>query len=160
MVAIGPVPCHHLQGQTGAWPAFGWSIWCVMPQAAPARKIPPKRILVVDDEPQVADTIRMVLKMGGHQVEVAQAADRALDLFKASRHDLVISDLSLGKMDGLELARLIRELVPKQPIVLITAYAESVRLQNERLGNVDYILGKPFSIDQLQEILAKIFPPA
>ena len=130
-----------------------------MPQSGSARKIPPRRILVVDDEPQVADTIRMVLKLGGHKVEVADGADRALELYRASPHDLVVTDLSLGSVDGLELARRIREIDPKQPIVLITAYAESVRLQGDRLGNVDHILGKPFAIDQLQEILVKVFPP-
>ena len=122
------------------------------------KKIPPKRILVVDDEPQVADTLRMVLTYGGHSVEIAEDAVRALSMFEAGKYDLVITDFALGKMNGLDLARAIKGRSAGQPIMLITAYAESVAMGEERLTNIDFLLGKPFSLEQLQKGLDKIFP--
>ena len=122
------------------------------------RKIPAKRILVVDDEPQVAETIRMVLTYGGHSVEIAEDGNLALRKFEAGKYDLIITDFALGKMNGLELARTIKSRSATQPIMLITAYAESVAMGEERLVNIDFLLGKPFSLDQLQEGLKKIFP--
>ena len=61
---------------------------------------PARRILVVDDEPQVAAAIRMVLVHAGHQVEVAGDAESALSMFEAGKHDLVTTDFSLPKSDG------------------------------------------------------------
>ena len=122
-------------------------------------KIPPKQILVVDDEPAVAETIRMVLAISGHKVEIAGSAEEALTRFEAGKYDLVVTDLSLPKMDGLDFARAIKERAPTQPIILITAYAESMGGESKRLQNVDALMGKPFSLQQLQEALQKIFPP-
>jgi len=117
----------------------------------------PKRILVVDDEPAVADTIRMVLAFHGHSVEVADAAETALTRFEPGKYDLVVTDLSLPRMDGLALAEAIKQRAPTQPIILITAYAESIQSDKERLSKVDFLMGKPFSLEQLQGALKKIF---
>jgi two-component system, OmpR family, response regulator VicR len=129
-----------------------------MPIDSKPRKIPAKRILVVDDEPQVAETIRMVLTYGGHSVEIAEDGNLALSKFEAGKYDLIITDFALGKMNGLELARTIKSRSATQPIMLITAYAESVAMGEDRLANIDFLLGKPFSLEQLQEGLKKIFP--
>jgi CheY-like chemotaxis protein len=129
-----------------------------MSGTAISRKIPAKRILVVDDEPQVAETIRMVLMMGGHTVEVSESAIKALEVYAPGKYDLVISDYSLGKMNGLELARAIKEKCATQPFILITAYAESMALKKDGLVNVDYLMGKPFPLTQLQEALETVFP--
>jgi len=131
-----------------------------MPEETQLKKIPPKRILVVDDEPQVAQTIRMVLTYGGHTVEIAEDGNGALAKFEPGKFDLIISDFALGKMNGLELARIVKQRTPGQKFMLITAYAESVAMGPERLSNIDFLLGKPFSLEQLQEGLTKIFPPA
>ncbi len=131
-----------------------------MAEPKPAVAIPPKRILVVDDEPAVADTIRMVLAFRGHKVEVADSAEAALNVFAAGKYDLVITDLSLPKMDGLNLAGAIKERAPKQPIILVTAYAESIQGDKERLAKIDFLMGKPFSLEQLQEGLVKVFAAA
>jgi CheY-like chemotaxis protein len=123
-----------------------------------SRKIPAKRILVVDDEPQVADTIRMVLVMSGHKVDVTESASQALGVYEPGKYDLVISDYSLGKMNGLDLARLIKEKCATQPFILITAYAETMALKKEGLIHVDFLMGKPFPLTQLQEALEAVFP--
>jgi CheY-like chemotaxis protein len=131
-----------------------------MSRAVNSGMIPPKRILVVDDEPQVADTIRMVLALSGHTIEVADSADKALALYEPGKYDLIISDYSLGKMNGLQMAREIKSRSVNQPIILITAYAESMAMQKELLTDIDFMLGKPFALNQLHEALTTVFAGA
>ena len=79
-------------------------------------------------------------------------------MFEAGKYDLVISDFSLGKMNGLALARLIKERAPKQPIILITAYAETMAMKQDELADISFLLGKPFALGELQTALEAIFP--
>jgi DNA-binding response OmpR family regulator len=106
--------------------------------------ISPKRILLVEDDLLVAHTLRMVLVVDGHQVEIAGDAETALDMFDPARYDLVITDFSLPNKDGLELAVAIKNRGPSRPIILITAYAEAVNGMG-RVTNIDALLGKPIS---------------
>jgi CheY-like chemotaxis protein len=117
---------------------------------------PPLRILVVDDEPMVASTIKLVLEFKGHQVDVAEDAESAVTVFEPGKYGLVITDLKLHAMDGLDLAREIRKRASTQPIILLTAYAESIKGDKARLANVDCVLGKPFSVQQLQDALTNV----
>ena len=118
--------------------------------------IPPKRILIVEDDLVLAQTVRVALALEGHQVEVAGDGEQALAMFEASPPDLVVADFQLPKMDGLELAQGLKERAPWCPIILITAYAEAV-LRTGTVSNVDMVLGKPFSRAQLGAALRKVF---
>jgi CheY-like chemotaxis protein len=118
--------------------------------------IPSKRILVVEDELLVAQTIRMALAADGHKVEIAANGEQALAMFAAGEYELVVTDFQLGKMDGLELAQAVKERVPTCPTILITAYAETV-LRGGKVSNVDHLLGKPFSLTELHRALRKVF---
>jgi CheY-like chemotaxis protein len=129
-----------------------------MSGTAISRKIPAKRILVVDDEPQVAETIRMVLVMSGHSVEIKESAGQALEAYEVGKYDLIISDFSLGKMNGLEFARQIKQKCATQRFILITAYAETMALKTDGMGDVDYLMSKPFPLSQLQDALETVFP--
>jgi|SRR5271169_364617 len=122
-----------------------------------SQPLPPKRILVVEDELVLSQTVRVALTLEGHKVEIAADAEQALALLETGGHDLVIADFKLPKMDGLELAQAIKERAPACPIILITAYAEAV-LRTGNVSNVDNLLGKPFSMAQLHGALSKIFP--
>ncbi len=119
---------------------------------------PPKRILVVEDDQLLAHMIEVALKADGHEVQVAQNAEQAVKLAEASPHDLVITDFVLPKMDGLDLAELLKRLSPATPILLITAYAERIQPQMGKVSNIDALLKKPFFVGQLQEAIAKFFP--
>jgi CheY-like chemotaxis protein len=129
-----------------------------MSRTAVPQKIPRKRILVVDDEPQVATTIKMVLSLSGHTVEIVDDAEKALAAFEIGKYDLIVTDQSLGKMTGLQLAHAIKERSAAQPIILVTAYAESMAMEKDGLADVDHLMGKPFSLDELQAALEAIFP--
>jgi CheY-like chemotaxis protein len=103
-----------------------------------------QRILVVDDEPMVCDSVRMMLVGDGHEVETAGSGEAALAIFEERRFDLVIVDYELPLMNGDKVAVAIKALDPNQPIVLITAYAEALQSAATPLPGVDLVISKPF----------------
>ena len=110
------------------------------------------RVLVVDDEPQITRVLRTVLTSQGYQVQTAAEGQSALNAFTEFRPELVITDLFMPHMDGLELCRRIRA-VSNVPIIVLSVKGEE-RSKVEALdsGADDYVT-KPFGID---ELLARI----
>jgi CheY-like chemotaxis protein len=117
------------------------------------RAITPRRILVVDDDQSVAQTMRLILKIDRHEVEIAEDGEQALSMFRAAPYDLVITDFKMANMDGLELARSLRLLRPGLPIILITAYMEALQSSKAALTDVNSLLGKPFSMEELRKAI-------
>ena len=120
----------------------------------------PRRILVVDDEPFVCDAVKMMLTFDGHIVETASNGKDALKLFEQSKFDLVITDFAMPSMKGDELAAAIKARVPGQPVVMITAYAEMLQASGNPLTGVDFVISKPFLLENLREAIAKVTPAA
>ncbi len=118
-------------------------------------KIVPRKILVVDDEPYVCDAVRMMLAFDGHQVETAANGKDALAMFSPGKYDLVITDYAMPAMKGDEFAAAIKSRAPSQPIVLITAYAEMLKSSDNPLVGVDFIVSKPFLLENLREAVEK-----
>jgi CheY-like chemotaxis protein len=114
-------------------------------------EILPRKILVVDDEPYVCDAVRMMLAFDGHKVETAANGKDALAIFSPGKYDLVISDYAMPGMKGDELAAAIKSRAPNQPFVLITAYAEMLKSSGNPLPGVDFIVSKPFLLENLRE---------
>jgi two-component system KDP operon response regulator KdpE len=107
-----------------------------------------KRILVVDDEPQITLVLRSGLAKHGYDVRVAAEGESALELFSAWPPDLVITDLSMPNMSGLELCRRLRAISPVPIIVLSVKADESVKIEALDAGADDYVT-KPFGIGEL-----------
>ncbi|HVA41016.1 MAG TPA: response regulator, partial [Candidatus Binataceae bacterium] len=109
-----------------------------------------QRILIVDDEPDMTDTCRRILGPAGYQCLISNRAQEALSLLGSERPDLLLTDLRMPEMDGMEMLRRAREIDPRMPVVLLTAHAtlESA-VAAVKAGAFDY-LAKPFSIDQLK----------
>jgi CheY-like chemotaxis protein len=120
--------------------------------------IEPRRILVVDDEPFVCDAVKMMLAFDGHQVDSAGSGKEALELFEKGKYDLVITDYAMPAMKGDELAVAIKSRAPAQPVVMITAYAEMLKASNNPLRGVDFIISKPFLLENLREAISKTTP--
>ena len=107
-----------------------------------------KQILVVDDEPQIAEIVTDYLRRDGFEAIVAGDGARALDLVRSRRPDLVILDLGLPRMDGMDVARAIRR-DSDLPIIMLTARVEEdSRLEGLEIGADDYVT-KPFSPREL-----------
>jgi DNA-binding response OmpR family regulator len=108
----------------------------------------PRKVLVVDDEPKIVQMVRLYLERDGHRVLVARDGPSALKVFQTESPDLVVLDLMLPGLDGLEVCRAIRR-ESDVPIVMLTARAEEVdKLIGLELGADDY-LTKPFSPREL-----------
>ena len=116
-----------------------------------------RQILVVDDEPAVCDAIKMMLQFDGHKVQTAHSAKEALALLEQATFDLVTTDYAMTGMKGDELAAIIKQRLPRQPIIMITAYAEMLKSTDEPL-QVDDIISKPFLLTDLREAVAKVLP--
>ena len=121
--------------------------------------IAPKSILVVDDDTGVAEALHMVLSMDGHKADTAGDGEAALVRCNGGAYDVVLTDFLMPGIDGLELARLIKERAPHTPVVLVTAHPEMVlRRHQPRLKHVDAVVVKPFTLEELNEALKVVFP--
>jgi len=116
------------------------------------------RILVVDDEPAVGDAIKMMLKFDGHEVQTASGSKEALSLLEQDKFDLIITDYSMPGMKGDELAAVIKQRLPHQPIIMISAYAEMLKSSGNPLTGVDFMLSKPFFMADLREAVTRVLP--
>jgi two-component system response regulator ResD len=103
-------------------------------------------VLVVDDEPTIAEIVARYLDRAGYRTRVARDGREAIELAESERPDLVVLDLMLPRMDGLEVMRRLRERVRDRiAVILLTAKGdESDRVIGLRLGADDYVV-KPFS---------------
>ena len=117
--------------------------------------ISPKRILVVDDEPLVCDAVKMTLEFDGHKIETAASGQAALAMFEKAKFDLVITDYEMPGMKGNELAERIKAINPKQPVVLLTAYAEMLAAKQTPVDAVDCVISKPFLLEDFRDAIAK-----
>jgi two-component system KDP operon response regulator KdpE len=107
-----------------------------------------RRILVVDDEPQITRVLRTSLSSQGYDIRVANDGETALEIMKDWTPDLVVTDLSMPNMDGLELCRRLRVASQVPIIVLSVRGEERTKVQALDAGADDYIT-KPFGIDEL-----------
>ena len=106
------------------------------------------RILIVDDEPQLARVLRTGLKTRGYEVRVAADGVSALETFGDWHPDLVVTDLAMPNLDGLELCRRLRSLSQLPIIVLSVRGEEKMKVEALDAGADDYIT-KPFGMDEL-----------
>jgi len=108
----------------------------------------PIKILVVDDEPQITKVLKTSLATEGFEVQAANDGQTALELFRSWKPQLVISDISMPQMDGVELCRRIRADSNIPLIVLSVIQEEKRKVEALDAGADDYIT-KPFGIDEL-----------
>ena len=98
----------------------------------PARK---RQILVVDDDAIVCETVMMILQIDGHVVHSANSGAQALALFEPGKFDLIITDFFMPAMTGEKLAAAIKTQSPTQPVVMLTAYPEKLKIFQGHAGD-------------------------
>ncbi len=118
----------------------------------------PVKILLLEDEVNVASVLQVVLREAGYEVMWANTGQQAVELLARTAFDLLVADLYLPDMDGLEVVRLARSQRPPVPVIVITGYSSvSSAIAALRLGTADY-LEKPFTeqeiIDCIRRVLA------
>ena len=113
------------------------------------------RILIVDDEPRILLLMKGLLKANGYEVETARDGAAALEIVKAGGVDIVITDLRMQPMDGMELFREVRAASPDIPVILLTAYASvETAIDAMKSGIFDY-LTKPFKVEDMLACLKR-----
>ena len=116
------------------------------------------RILVVDDEPEVGIMLKKFLIKKGHDVYTALNGEEALEVVKKERPHIVLLDIIMPKMDGIECLKHIREIDKEVGVIMITAVKqEEVGKHAMKLGAFDYIT-KPLSLKYLEDcLMVKLF---
>ena len=105
-------------------------------------------IMVVEDEPNIAEVVSLYLRRAGYQVQIVDNGRKALDLLKIQIPDLIILDLMLPEIDGIEITRWIRDKSDTPIIMLTSRRSEIDRIAGLELGADDYVV-KPFSPQEL-----------
>jgi len=146
---------------TGFFPAGSWNTQLHFPDSVLRSRVPaatPKvwRVLLVDDDPLVSDSIRRMLEFDQRQVHSVGTGAEALDVCQKERFDVVILDYLMPVMKGDALAVSLKERYPDLPIIMITADAEKLDPSAPRPQGVDIIMGKPFRFDELREAVSKL----
>lgn len=115
----------------------------------------PYRILVVDDEESIREFFEIMLKREGYEVISSVNGREALEALKKRHVDLVISDIQMPEMSGLELLSKIRETDPDMAVIMITAFGSTeTAVEAMKLGAYDYIQ-KPFKIDEVKIVITQ-----
>jgi len=116
-----------------------------------------KTILVVDDEQGYRDLLFMELSGQGYTVMPAANGFEALEILKREEVNLIITDMKMPKMDGLDIVIASRQLRPGIPIILMTGYAVEERVQEALSRKASACLRKPFQFAELETAMQKVF---
>ncbi len=107
------------------------------------------RVLVVDDEKGIRDLFCRVLETAGYEVETAESGEQALEILEQNKFQLLLFDLNLPGIDGIELCKKVRKILPISIIIAITGYASLFHLHDCRQAGFDDYFIKPVSIKTL-----------
>jgi len=114
-----------------------------------------KKILVVDDDLLLRDFLSETLNRSGYQVNLASTGEEALENIRKEDYDIILSDVRMPNMDGMELLKTTRNFLPDAKVVMMTAYGTVQNaVEAMKLGAYDYVM-KPFSIDEIKLVLKR-----
>ncbi len=113
------------------------------------------RILLVEDDASLAESVRLVLESRGHRIEHAEDGDFAIDLLEEGGFDVVVTDLEMPVMSGIEVLETIHRKHPKLPVIMMTAFSTTERaIEATKKGAFDYLI-KPFEMPDLLDAVEK-----
>jgi signal transduction histidine kinase len=127
-------------------------------QAETTRTMRPLNILVVDDHPAICEIVSAYLAEDRHTVETAANAREALEKFRSIHFDLVITDRAMPEINGDELAASIKKVNPREPIIMLTGFADLISATGEQSENVDLVLSKPARLHDLRRAILEVVP--
>jgi DNA-binding response OmpR family regulator/anti-sigma regulatory factor (Ser/Thr protein kinase) len=130
-------------------------------RAAPPTATRSLRVLLVDDDPSLLESLRSALQDEGHKVTTASGGQAGIDAFREAQHagklfDLVITDLRMPYVDGREVVASVRAMSPGTPIILLTGWGQHAVNEQDLPPQVDRLLGKPPRIRELRTALAEL----
>jgi signal transduction histidine kinase/CheY-like chemotaxis protein len=110
-------------------------------------------ILVIDDEPHLREVVTNLLRLEGHMAVSAGSGIEGVEVFRSEPFDVVITDLGMPDLTGLEVARKVRELHPGVKVVLCTGWNAALNQAEKETSGVDRLLEKPFRLDKLLHLV-------
>lgn len=112
-----------------------------------------KKVLLLDDEPIVAERVKSSLEISGYYVDSFISSKDAIDKLKKKKYDILITDLKMSSPDGMEVLQIAKQIQPDIKAVVITGFATNQTAETAReIGAVEFI-AKPFKLSQLKKIL-------
>jgi diguanylate cyclase (GGDEF)-like protein len=119
---------------------------------------PKMRILVVDDEPEIREVLSQFLSTDGNEVKLAASGEEALEAFRKEPFPLVISDVIMKKMSGIDLLQEVKRLEPDTEVILITHYADiDTAIAALRHGAFDYLMKTYDTIESISTVVERAF---
>jgi len=120
--------------------------------------MPELKILVVDDNEEFCQNVKDILELEDYAVATAYDGLKALDLVKQDGFDLVLMDVKMPKMDGVETFKKMKEIVPDIPVIMVTAYAVEGLIREALREGAFGALKKPLDFDKLFELIERAIP--
>ncbi|MBV8909820.1 MAG: response regulator, partial [Gammaproteobacteria bacterium] len=148
----------------GLGSTFELRLPCIPPPltspSAEAFRAPPRRVLIVDDNADAANSLAMLLSQGNHEIEVAYSAQEALARIESFRPDVALLDIGLPEIDGYELARRLRTMpqLTGVRLVALTGYGQAADRQRTKAAGFHDHLVKPAELQALERALAGMVP--
>ena len=121
-----------------------------------------RRIIVIDDENIVGKMTKVVLEQDGYVVETFLSAEPALARLKEQKFDLIITDLKMKGLDGMDVLKTVKAQSPEIKVIMITAFASLDAAIGAMRGKVDDFFAKPVKIKELKACIRRLLhePPA
>ncbi|MGB4782602.1 response regulator, partial [Candidatus Methylomirabilis sp.] len=127
----------------------------VPPLLAPLLRHAPLKLLVIDDDPLLTQTLGELLRILGHEAAIATSGEEGLTRLAAERFDMVLTDLGMPEMSGWEVAQAVKARWPQLPVILVTGWGDTVEHDRLEGTGVDVVLAKPYTVAQLQHALVQ-----
>ncbi|HEV2268827.1 MAG TPA: ATP-binding protein [Steroidobacteraceae bacterium] len=171
-MVYGMAQRHRAELEIDSSPGQGTTVRLVFPAAAPAADetgrqlalglpVRPLRILIVDDDPLIIESLRETLRGDAHRVTAADGGQAGIEAFEAARargepFQLVITDLGMPYVDGRRVAAAVKAASPATPVVLLTGWGQRLTAENQVPPHVDRVLNKPPRLRELRAALAEL----
>jgi GAF domain-containing protein/ActR/RegA family two-component response regulator len=114
------------------------------------------RCLVVDDEEPVRTVLADVIESAGHHATMVGDGAEAIERFRAEAFDVVLTDLAMPRVSGWQVARVVKQVAPRVPVVLVTGFGVELTPEERRTHGVDHVLVKPLQIQEILDALAEV----
>jgi PAS domain S-box-containing protein len=129
--------------------------------AAPATELRSLRILLIDDDPLLLDSVRHSLEADGHEITTANGGQEGIDAFAAAQagpapFEFVITDLGMPHVDGRTVAAAIKSRSPRTPVVMLTGWGQRLMAEGGVPAHVDRVLSKPPKLGELRAVLGEL----
>jgi CheY-like chemotaxis protein len=171
-MVYGMAQRHRAELEIDSTPGKGTTVRVVFPaaslsadetgrQLALGMPVQPLRILIVDDDPLIIESLRETLRGDGHHVTAADGGQAGIEAFEAARargepFELVITDLGMPYVDGRRVSATIKTASPNTPVVLLTGWGQRLTAENQVPPHVDRVLNKPPRLRELRAALAEL----